>query len=214
MSQALASSSGRSESIWRVLTLQATEALPGSSVKVNLAGPIVQRMLNILGSLIVSKDLQDFEKELVGITNGFLDLWRVARKDESLLIIESHPDAGNREGWQMEDMPTIEPVLPASEKVQDETMKPICLFPKILQRTSKGEIMVICQGSALFPDSHVLTRAMMEKRQHEEELERALLETRSRFLARRTSVPNSPMSPTGGHALGSAFAPLNRFEFS
>lgn len=214
MSQVLASSSGRSESIWRVLTLRATEALRGSSVKVNLAEPIVQRMLDILGSLIVSKDLQEIEKELVGITNGFLDLWRVARKDESTFIIESHPDAGNREAWQIEDMKTIEPVLPASEKVQDATMKPICLFPKILQRTSKGVIMVICEGSALFPDSHVLIRAMMEKRQHEEELERALLETRSRFLARRTSVPNSPISPTGGHTLGSAFAPLNRFEFS
>lgn len=214
MSQALASLSGRSESIWRVLTLRATGALPGSSVKVSLAEPIVQRMLDILGSLIVSKDLQDLEKELLGITNELLDLWSVARKDESTLIIERCPDAGNRDGWQIEDMPTVEPVLPTSEKVQDATMKPICLFPKILQKTSKGETMVICQGSALFPDSHVLTRAMMEQRQHDEALERALLETRSKFLARRTSVPNSPVISSGGHTLGLAIAPLNRFEFS
>ncbi len=139
-----------------------------------MAEAIVQRMFDILGSLILSKDLNDFEKELVRITNGFLDLWRVARKDESTFIIERHLDGRNREGWQNEDIQTIEPVLPASEKVQDATIEPICLFPKISQRTSKGEIMVICQGSAFFPDSHVLTRAMMEKRQHEEELERAL----------------------------------------
>jgi len=214
MSQALTNLNGRSESIWRNLTIRATEALPGSSAKVNSAEPIVQHVLEILGSLIVPENLEDFEKELMGITNRFLNLWRVARKDESTLVIERHPMAEDREGWQNEDIQTPEPALLALKMAEDETLKPICLFPKVLQRTSKGETILVCKGSALYPDSHVLTRAMMEKREHEKELERVVRETRSNFHPRRTSFPNGPTSPTGGHALGSGFAPLNRFEFS
>jgi len=214
MSQALANSGGRSESIWRILTLRATETLPRTPAKVNPAEPIVQHVLGILGSLVVPEHLKDFEKELVGITNGFLDLWRVARKDESRLIIEKHPNAEDREGWYNEDIQNSVPASPALRMAQDATIKPICLFPKVLQRTSKGETILVCKGSALFPDSHVLTRAMTEKREQEEELKRVMQETRSKFHARRTSFPNGPSSPTGGHASGSGFARLDKFEFS
>jgi len=58
--------------------------------------------------------------------------------------------------------------------------------------------VVLHQGSALFADSRVWVQGMLEKKEHEQKLAKAVMNARSKVNARRTSFPTGPNSPTGG----------------
>ena len=177
--------------------MQGIDALPDASVELREAEPTLQRILGMLGPLIAPEDSTKLEEDLVGVINASISLWKAARKDESKFVIAKHPDADNKENWHAEDIRIPEGASMAVEKVGFTAMKPLCLFPKILQITLRGELVIISRGSALFPNSHGWAQAILEKKEDDEELERVVREARSKVHARRTSCPTGPNSPTG-----------------
>ena len=76
-------------------------------------------------------------------------------------------------------------------------IKPRCLFPNILPKTAPGETMVVHQGSVLFSTPHVWIQTMVERKEHEEELAKAVSDARSKVNARRTSFPTRPEQSYG-----------------
>jgi len=199
VSKSLSASGGRSESVWRVLTLRGINALGGSITESSQVESTVQRVLETLRPLTILSESAELKKDLVGIISKSVTLWEAARKDEAKLVVVKQPDSSDKEKWQAEDMCGLEETsMPPDEKINTTGIEPLCLFPNILQITSQGEPVVLQQGSALFPTSHVCIRGMLEKNRHEEELAKAVLDARSKVNARRISFSTGPNSPTGG----------------
>ncbi len=141
----------------------------------------------------------EFEKDLVKIINEAITLWKTARKDEAKFLVEKRPDPSDKENWQAEDIRGFEGAsMPPVEKIDTMGIPSLCLFPNILQITSGGETVVVHQGNALFPTSHVWIQAVLEKKEHEEELAKAVSDARSKVNARRISCPTGPNSPMVG----------------
>lgn len=148
VSNSLSASGGRSESAWRVLTLRGIDSLIGDSSRVE---PMMHRVLETLQPLIVPSESAGFENDLFKIINESITLWKAARKDEARFIIEKYPDPGDKENWQAEDMRGFtNESMPPDENIYTSSIKPLCLFPNILQVTSRGETVRVHQGSALF----------------------------------------------------------------
>ena len=199
VSESLSAGGGRGESAWRVLTLRGIDALGGSVIESSPIESTVQRVLEILRPLIMPSKSAGFEEDLVRIVKKSATLWEAARKDEAKIVVVKQPDPSDQEKWQAEDMRGFgEAPIPPGEKINTTGVEPLCLFPNILQITSRGEAMVLHQGSALFPTSHVWIQGTLEKEEHEEELAKAVLDARSKVNARRSSFPAGPNNPTGG----------------
>ncbi|KAL8877002.1 MAG: hypothetical protein Q9198_004899 [Flavoplaca austrocitrina] len=193
VSNSLSVSGGRGESAWRVLTLRGIDDLGGESSGVE---PVMHRVLEILQPLIVLSESAGFQKDLLKIINESITLWKVARKDEARFVVEKYPDHSDKENWQAEDIRGFENVsMPPDEKIDTPSITPLCLFPHILQTTSEGESVRVHQGSALFPTSHVWVQALSEKKEHEEELAKAVSDARWKVNARRMSSSAGPNSP-------------------
>ena len=196
VSKSLSQSGGRSESAWRVLTLRGIDDL---SVQSSRAESTLHQVLEILRPLIIASDLAKFEKDLVRIINESITLWKTARKDEAKFVVKKSPDLSDKENWQAEDIGDFMGApMPPDGKIDTTGIPPLCLFPNILQVTLGGETVVVHQGSALFPTSHVRIQAVLEKKEHEEELAKAVSDARSKVHARRISFPTGPNSPVAG----------------
>lgn len=153
-------------------------------------------VLEMLQPLIVPSELAGFEKDLLKIINDSITLWKAAQKDEARFIIEKDPDSSDKEGWQAEDTCGFENVSkPPDEKIDTSRIRPLCLFPNVVQIRSGGERVRVHQGSALFPTSPVWVQAVLEKREHEEEVAKAVSDARRKINARRMSSSAGPNSP-------------------
>ncbi|KAI4263849.1 MAG: hypothetical protein L6R42_001021 [Xanthoria sp. 1 TBL-2021] len=193
VSNSLSASGGRSESAWRVLTLRGIDDLGGESSGVE---PMMHRVLEILQPLTVPSESAGLENDLFKIINESITLWKAARKDEARFIVEKNPDPSDKENWQAEDTPGIENVsIPLDKNLDTSSITPLCIFPNILQTTSGGESIRVHQGSALFPTSPVWIQAVLEKKEHEEELAKAVSDARWKVNARRMSSSAGPNSP-------------------
>ena len=196
VSKSLSQSGGRSESAWRALTLRGVDDL---SVESSRAESTLHQVLKILRPLTIASELAEFEKDLVQIINESITLWKTARKDEARFVVEKRPDPNDKENWQAEDIPGfVGASMQPDERIDTTGISPLCLFPNIFQITSGGETVVVHQGSALFSTSHVWIRAVLEKKEHEEELAKAVSDARSKVNARRISCPTGPNSPVVG----------------
>ena len=112
---------------------------------------------------------------------------------------EKRPDPSDKENWQAEDIRGfVGASMPPGEKIDTTGITPLCLFPIILQITLGGKTVVVHQGSALFPTSHVWIQAVLEKKEHEEEVAKAVSDARSKVNARRILCPTGPNSPVVG----------------
>lgn len=200
LSESLSTSGSRSESVWRILTLRGISALDGFMTDSSHIESTAQRVLGILRPLTIPTDSAELNKALVSIISQSVTLWEAAQKDAARILIVKQPDASDKEEWQAEDMSGLgeTSIPPGHERIDAKGVEPLCLFPSILHINPQGERAVLHQGSALFPTSRVCTQAILEKSRHEEELEKELLDARSRFHARRISVPSGPNSPMGG----------------
>lgn len=199
VSKSLSGFGGRSESAWRVLTLRGIDALGGSSAKSNLVESTMYRILETLRPLTVPSESAELEKGLVDIVKSSATLWKAARNDEMKIMIERRPDLHSKEKWHAEDIEGFEEApIPPDETVNTMGIQSLCLFPTLLQTTARGETVVLHQGSALFAGSRVWVQGMLEKKEHEQELAKAVMDARSKVNARRTSFPTGPNSPTEG----------------
>ena len=193
VSNSLSASGGRSESAWRVLTLRGIDNLIGDSSRVE---PMLHRVLETLQPLIVPSESAEFEKDLLKIINKSITLWKAARKDEARFIVEKYPDPSDKENWQAEDTRGFANVsMPPDDNIYTSSITHLCLFPNILQITTRGETVRVYQGSALFSTSSVWIQAVLEKREHEEELAKAVSDARRNVNARRMSSSAGPNSP-------------------
>lgn len=193
VSNSLSASGGRSESAWRVLTLRGIDDLSRESSGVE---PMMHRVLEILQPLTVPSESVGFEEDLFKIINESITLWKAARKDEARFIVEKNPDPSDEENWQAEDTRGFENLsMPLDEKIDTSSITPLCIFPNIFQTTSGGERVRVHQGSALFPTSPVWIQAVFEKKEHEEELAKAVSDARRKVNARRMSSSAGPNSP-------------------
>ncbi|KAI4117371.1 MAG: hypothetical protein LQ345_002383 [Seirophora villosa] len=194
VSNSLSATGGRSESAWRVLTLRGINDLGWES---NWVEPMRRHVLEMLQPLIVPSESAGFEKDLLKIINDSITLWKTAQKDEARFIVEKYPDPSDKEGWQAEDACGFEDVSKSpDEKIDTSRIRPLCLFPNVVQIRSGGERLCVHQGSALFPTSPVWVQAVLEKKEHEEEVAKAVSDARRKINARRMSSsagPNSPM---------------------
>lgn len=172
--------------------MRGIDDLGGESSRVE---PMMHRVLEILQPLTVPSESAGFEKDLFKIINDSITLWKAARKDEARFIVEKNPDPSDKENWQAEDTPGIENVsMPLDKNLDTSSITPLCIFPNILQTTSGGESIRVHQGSALFPTSPVWIQAVLEKKEHEEELAKAVSDARWKVNARRMSSSAGPNS--------------------
>ncbi len=199
VSKSLSTLGGRSESVWRVLTLRGISALGHSITRSSEVECTVQRVLDILRPLTTLSESVELKEDLVGIISESITLWDAARKDEVKLVVVKQPDSSDKENWRAEDMCGLEVALmPPDERIDTTGIEPLCLFPVVFQTNSHSESVVLHQGSALFPTSHVCIQGLLEKNRHEKELAKAVLEARSKVNARRISFSTGPNSPTEG----------------
>lgn len=199
VSESLAARGGRSESVWRVLTLRGINALGGPNTESSPVESTVQRVLEVLRPLTVPSESAGFEEDLLRIVTMSVTLWEAARKDEAKFVVVKQPDPSDQEKWQSQDMSVLkEASMPPEKKVAMTGIEPLCLFPNILQISPRGEPVILHQGSALFPTSQVWIQGILEKKEHEEALVKALSDARSKVNARRVSFPTGPNSPTEG----------------
>ena len=196
VSESLSRSGGRSESAWRVLTLRGIDDL---NLESSRAKSTLDRILEDLRPLTVASQLAEFEKDLVKIITESIKLWKTARKNEARFVVDKNPNPSDKENWQAEDIQEFTGAsIPPDEKIDTTGILPLCLFPNILQITSGGKTVVVHQGNALFPTSHVWTQAVLEKKEDEDELAKAVSDARSKVNARRISCPSGSNSPMVG----------------
>ena len=200
VSASLSASGGKSESIWRMLTLRGIKALGGTIVESSRIESSVQKVLTTLQPLIIPTESATLKKDLVDIVSKSLTLWATAQNDSALITITSQPEPQDKAKWQADDLSTLdeEPSIPPDEKLDTASLKPLCLFPQILHTKATGEKATLHQGRALFPTSRVCIEGLLEKNRNEKELEQALLKTRFQYNARRISFSTGPGSPGGG----------------
>ena len=206
VSSSLSASGGRSESVWRVLTLRGISALNlQSTPESQRIESTVQRIIRTLQPLIPPSESTELKKDLISIVANSTTLWAAARKDEARIIMMTQPEANDKEKWQAEDLSTLpsSPSIPPSGKENLDTLNPpLCLFPHILyinntkQHGSVSETVTLHQGHALFPTSRVCIEGLLERKKHKEELAKAVLDAQFQFHKRRVSM--GPNSPTGG----------------
>ncbi|KAL9012462.1 MAG: hypothetical protein Q9173_002778 [Seirophora scorigena] len=193
VSNSLSATGGRSESAWRVLTLRGINDLRWESNRVE---PMRRHVLEMLQPLIVPSESAGFEKDLLKLINESITLWKAARTDEARFIVEKYPDPSDKEGWQAEDTCGFENVsMPPDEKIDTSRIRPLCLFPNVVRAISGGGRVRVHQGSAIFPTSPVWIQAGLEKKEHEEELAKAVSDVRRKINARRMSSSAGPNSP-------------------
>ena len=171
----------------------------------------LEQVIGLLDPLIAIEELDRFKNDLTSLIKMSISTWELAKKDEYRINIKRQPDANDKADWQHtadNDTPQAS-TLPAGETTVYPRLTPLSLFPRISQ-VREGKEVLIHQGSALFPSSHVWTQAISERKEHEEEMERALQEVRSKVNSRRVSVPASPGSTVGGN---SGFMSLNKHEY-
>ena len=206
VSHCLAASKGHGESVWRALTLRGIDAIANSSSKRRQADVVLEEVIGVLNPLISIEELGRFKEEVTSLIDLSISTWELARKDQHRINIKRQPDPNNKTNWQTDekDIPQNSS-LPAAETTVDPTLTPLCLFPHISQTNSQeGKKLLIHHGIALFPSSNVWAEAISEKKEHEEEVERAMQEARSKVNQRRASVPPSPVS---------GFMMLNKHEY-
>lgn len=200
LSQNLLASDGRGESAWRVLTLRGIDALSERGES-NKSKSLVDHILHTLKPLVAPGSLTQLKEDLTNIINNSISIWQVARRNHQKVIIETIPNADDKESWFAEDhIPQEGSTL--SKRPPATTKAPMCLFPIIFQRTCTGELMVISQGSALFPDSYVWNQAIKEMKDDESVVEEFYREARSKAHARRPSYPNGPVTNAAGKGTG------------
>ncbi|KAL8963111.1 MAG: hypothetical protein Q9193_000585 [Seirophora villosa] len=193
VSNSLSATGGRSESAWRILTLRGINDLGWQT---NLVEAMRRHVLETLQPLIVPSESAGFEKDLLNIINHSITVWKAAQKDEARFIVEKYPDPSDKEGWQAEDTCGFENVSkPTDEKIDTSRIRPLCLFPNVVQIRPGGERVRVQQGSALFPTSPVWVQAVLEKKEHEEEVAKAVSDARRKINARRMSSSAGPNSP-------------------
>ena len=199
VSKSLSVSGGRSESAWRVLALRGINALGGAGMAARQVESMVHRVLEILRPLTTPSQSAGLESALVGLVKDSVTLWTAAQKNDAKVVIEARPDPSDKKKWHAEDIQGVEEAsIPPEGKIDPTGIKPLCIFPNVLQITSPDKTVVLHRGSALFPTSQVWIRGVSEQKEHDEELAQAVLDARSKVNARRTSCPTGPNSPTGG----------------
>lgn len=219
ISTSLSASGGRSESVWRVLTLRGiNQALGASAPGANNIESTVQRILTILNPLTNPSDSADLKKALLSLLSDSATLWTSARTDSAHITITTEPPSPPDESaWLAQDITTLPPLASPSTSIPSNppnpTTPPLCLFPLILHKPPSGPSLttttttaaadpttttttIIHQGRALYPSSRACVEGSREKSSHEDDLAQALSDARSRVNKRRISVPLSP-SGTG-----------------
>ena len=212
VSQRLAASKGHGESVWRALTLRGIDAIATASSKRRQADVVLEQVVGLLDPLISIEQLGRFKEELRSLVDLSISTWEFARKDEHRIIIKQQADPNDKINWHSADSDIPQnTALPAADSGLNPTLTALCLFPHISQiRPQESKEALIHHGTALFPSSYVWTQAISEKKEHEEEVERAMQEARSKVNSRRVSVPASPGSVAGGNT---GFMNVNKYEF-
>jgi len=195
VSSSLSGSGGRSESTWRLLTLRGIDLLGDSSSTPSHVKSTAHQILEIVRPLTNQSELAKLEKDLVDLVENSAALWKIAQTDETRIVVEKNPGLDDKERWNAEyDEGFEEAAMPAGT-VDTTGIKPLCLFPNVLQITRQGETMILQPGRALLADSYVFVRGVMEKKELEEELAKAIMDVRLKVNARRTSLSSGPNSP-------------------
>ena len=199
VSKSLTISGRRSESAWRVLTLRGINALAGAGMASSQVDSAVQRVLNILQPLATPSQSGELKHTLCNLVKKSVTLWTIAQKDAAKVVVEARPNSSDDNKWHAEDIQSIgEASTKPVRKIDLTGIKPLCVFPNIIQLNSPNESVLLHQGSAVFPTAKAWIRGILEQKEHDEELEKEMLAARSKINARRASGLRSPNSPTGG----------------
>ena len=199
VSKSLAVSSRRSESAWRVLTLRGIDALAGAGMASRQADSTVQRVLDILQPLTNPSQSAELKRTLFDLVKESVSLWTTAQKDAAKLVVEAWPSSRDDNKWHAEDIQSVgETSTKPARKVDLTGIKPLCIFPNIIQLNSPNESVLLHRGRAVFPTAKVWIQGILEQKEHDEELEKEMLAARSKVNARRASGLTSPNSPTAG----------------
>lgn len=198
VSKSLSLSAGRSESVWRVLTLRGINALAAAGMVSRQVDSTVNRILESLQPLTTLSQLGELKHTLVNLVKESITLWTAAQNDPAKVVVEARPSPSDNNKWYAEDIQSAGDASPPPiGKIDLKHIKPFCIFPNINQFTSPKKSVLLHRGSAVFPTSKVWIRGMLEQKEHDEELEKELLAVRSKVNARRTSGLTSPNSPMG-----------------
>ncbi len=154
------------------------------------------RILELVRPLTNQSELPKLEKDLIDLVEKSATLWKTAQIDEVRIVVDKNISLDDKAKWHAEsDGGFEEAPMPVAGTVDTTSIKPLCLFPVVLRNPRQGETMILHPGRALLADSHVFARGLLEKKEVEEELAKALMDARLK-VARRTSLSSGPNSPT------------------
>ena len=192
ISHTLASSSRRSESVWRALTVQGLAEAGGEGAAGAQMESTVESIMSTLEPLVKPSERSDLKADLAQVRQEALELWSLIRKDVCRISLDFHPC---RATWQALDVPESEAVgRPAdtAEPVRATEVEALCIFPRATGNWDDGkEPKILHQGLAVFSDSPVFTLGTQEKHH----LLRQIAESRSKAVREHNERNVSISSP-------------------
>jgi hypothetical protein len=175
------------ESAWRNLTYTGLDAVFASSgTDLGVVSTAVEQVVNILGPLVQKEEMSKFQEELKRIFSNAVDVWNDMRIDRLRISVsvplDRHADRG-QDGWRTPPALNFgHQVAPTNSGME---LNPWCLFPRIEAVSVDRGRMVLFPGYALFPDSSVFAKGLLERQEIEERIEQMPLSTLN-------SAPPSP----------------------
>jgi len=194
ISEKLSVSHRRGEVAWRALTFQALDAfatdfVPSSPQAKSTVSSTVEAMVLRFRPLIQDSDMAKLERDLAGIVNTAIKLWKDVQKDSCRIELETAPSQEWQAAWDGNIEYTLQDLPIRSPAADTESF---CLFPRILGKPLEGDTEVLYQGLALFAESPALAIGSVELEQTRDEIRQWY----SKRGARRASM--SPTQTTHG----------------
>jgi hypothetical protein len=161
------------ESAWRNLTYKGLDAIFTSETDTGVVEAAVDEVIKVLKPLVQPEKMAKFREELSCIFHEAATIWEDMRVDSRRIsVLASPPEHAEpgQYGWKTTPSPSFGPP-PTPAKSEAENLKPWCLFPQIQAESTTGERSVLFPGYALFPDSPVVARGLLERHEIEEKFD-------------------------------------------
>ncbi|KAI9851441.1 MAG: hypothetical protein M1838_003630 [Thelocarpon superellum] len=188
ISERLSTSSRRSESIWRSLTLQGLSSSEPSG-EINAETLAVENIVAKLAPLVTPSELPRLKEDLFQVTRQALHVWRMLRTDSCRISIDPHPQ---NPGWRLYYEPEIEANLgttDATRSSRDTDMPSVCLFPRVIgDFEGQNEPTVLYPGLALFPNHPAFAQGAHEQEEFDQAFKTVKREVVARVASKRLSI--------------------------
>lgn len=196
---ALANRGPRSQSIWRLLSVESMDILTNGQ-NLNMTS-LVDHILEMLEPLVCQEGASTLKGELESLFHDAAKLWSTAQKDRNLIEIDWKPDSDDQNGW-VEDISSQDYVPEAEQLPKDLDSIQVLTFPKVLRYTyctdpvavqkNESSASVLHKGTAIFSNSAILHDATKEWEEQEHEMNEAIYKVTTKARSPSLTLHRDP----------------------